>query len=645
MGDSSDKSALELAESSEWSALHRMVSAHPVRAEELDDFGMMPLHWACTDTHVPLRAVKVLVEAYPLAAVLKNKGGLVPLHIAVKANAKAEVLRALVAARDDALCEETPAGETPADLAQNCSLSQDKVAFLVAAEQQLRGSGRAPRRPSDRYKSLMLPVDHYKDENLASRANDGRRGSLGAGGGDETWGITGASLSSSVNKSSSSAMSSVGQLRGSAVPLPPRWRLDSRCNICQGKFNYFKNRHHCRSCGESVCSTHSNRRLPLKHIGLQTPQRVCILCYDEMREHGRPPSAVVNMYANNHGHNNNNLLRSKEQGDAHHMRKGGPTTKDDAVRSHPHNQHDAPHRGPLLRPNRSVLSLTTSSAPPESSSSYKSASSFEYHRAESTATTTTATTTSSSSPYFDDEVDPQQPRPRAWTEMDALENLSHMQSQVRELQAHVQELKLNKERLQHGITVNARTADHALQEKLIHEQTVAELRANRMLDISRLSLEDTDDDDYIKVNDDGYEEYDDENEDAHQRMDDAAADAARTCNYLGLALFEKGEFSSAVLELRKSVALHAGDPDVWYNLGRALHGAGEFCDAEIAVRRALDLTSTRSYSALSLLGKILHSKGEDDKSIDVFREALGLMDRGDNDSDSDDDVGSATVGW
>lgn len=641
MGDSSDKSALELAESSEWSALHRMVSAHPVRAEELDDFGMMPLHWACTDTHVPLRAVKILLDAYPLAAVLKNKGGLVPLHIAVKANTKAEVLRALVAVRDDALCEETPAGETPADLAQACGLSQDKVAFLVAAEQQLRGSGRAPRRPSDRYKSLMVPVHHFADdENVAARAN-GRRGSAN---GDVMWGLMDASFSSNSSMSSSvhksSAMSSVGQLR-SAVPLPPRWRLDSRCNICQVKFNYFKNRHHCRSCGESVCSTHSNRRLPLKHIGLQTPQRVCILCYDEMREHGKPASAVVNMYASNNSHNGNHSWR-KEPEDVvaayTHVRKGGPTTKDDA-RAHTQSRNSQEsQRGPLLRPTRSVLSLNTTTAP----TSLSPSSAFEYHRTESATTTASS---SSPSTYVDDEAE-QQTRPRAWTEMDALENLSHMQNQVRELQAHVQELKLSKSRLQYGIDASARSADHALQEKMIHERTVAELRANRMLDISRLSLEDTDDDDYIKVNGDGEDEDEDEDDQQlHRMMDNAAADAARTCNYLGLALFEKGEFSSAILEFRKSVALHAGDPDVWYNLGRALHGAGEFCDAEIAVRRALDLTSTRSYSALSLLGKILHSKGEDDKSIEVFREALGLMDHGGDDSDSDDDVGSATVGW
>lgn len=632
----SDKSALELAESSEWSALHRMVSAHPVRAEELDDFGMMPLHWACTDTHVPLRAVKVLVDAFPLAAVLKNKGGLVPLHIAVKANAKTEVLRALVAAREDALCEETPAGETPADLAQHCGLAPDKVAFLVAAEQQLRGSGRAPRRPSDRYKSLTFPVDHFEDESHhGARAMNDSHGNTGAS--DAMWGITGASIAGSVTKSSSSsAMSSVGQLRSTAVPLPPRWRLDSRCNICQVKFTYFKNRHHCRSCGESVCSTHSNRRLPLKHIGLQTPQRVCILCYDEMREHGKPPSAVVNMYASNNNNNNNSGARNKEPEDAivetdldtvRMRRGGGPASKDLlAVRSHPHNHADAQPRGPLLRPTRSVLALTTTAAPTSSSSDR------HHYRAESVTTTTT----SSSSTYFDEDVDPRTSRPRAWTEMDALENMAQMQSQVRELQTHAHELHLAKTRLRFGIAVGDRAADHALQEKMIHERTVAELRANRMLDISRVSLADTDDDDDdIKINDD-----DDADDDQQLIMDEAL-----TCNYLGLALFEKGEFSSAILEFRKSVALRPRDADVWYNLARALHGAGEFCDAEIAVRRALDLNDVRSYAALSLLGKILHSKGEDDKSIEVFREALGLMDHGGDDSDSDDDVGSATVGW
>ncbi|KAG6594185.1 Vacuolar protein sorting-associated protein 27 [Phytophthora cinnamomi] len=134
--DAAAKTALELAESSEWGALDRLISAQPERADDMDDFGMMPLHWACTDTHVPLRTVKKLVDVAPAALAHKNKGGLLPLHIAVKAATKLEVLRALVqAAPDVAAClfEETPTGETPAELARAYQLSDDKV-FLDRGE-------------------------------------------------------------------------------------------------------------------------------------------------------------------------------------------------------------------------------------------------------------------------------------------------------------------------------------------------------------------------------------------------------------------------------------------------------------------------------------------------------------------------------
>lgn len=625
----SDRSALELAESSEWAALHRMVSAHPVRAEELDDFGMMPLHWACTDTHVPLRAVKVLADAFPEATVLRNKGGLVPLHIAVKANTKTDVLRALVAARDDALVEETPAGETPAELAVAVGLAHDKVAFLAHAEQQLRASGRAPPRSSDRYKSLLALQQQQQqnladadeeedDENLALNSNRSRRGSV-ASNVDSGWVLTGTNANS---LSSAAGMTSVGQLRAppsSAVALPPRWRLDNRCNICQVKFSYFKTRHHCRSCGESVCSTHSSHRVLIKHSAFTTPQRVCILCYDEMRETGKPASAVVNMYANP---SKDDSTASNEVGDAR-GRKGRSGKDAPAVRSHHHRSHDSQQQqrgGPLLRPTRSVLSLTTTTA-------IDSSSPLDRHP--------NALAAAANSARFDDEAE--HSRPRAWTEMDATENFAQMQNQVRELHAHRQELQLSKQRLELQLAVGAREVTNARQERLANEYAVAEIRKDRMLDISRLPLED--DPNVLRVDDDDDSEDDEDGAGA----DGASVDAALTCNYLGMALFEKGEFASAILEFRKSVGLNASDPDVWYNLARALHGAGEFYDAEIAVRRALGMTS-RSYALLALLGKILHSKGEDDKSIEVFREALGLMDHGE-DSDSDDDVGSATVGW
>ncbi|KAK1945662.1 Vacuolar protein sorting-associated protein 27 [Phytophthora citrophthora] len=645
-GPNDTKTALELAESSEWSALDRLVTAERERAEDMDDFGMMPLHWACTDTHVPLRVVKKLVDVAPSALSHKNKGGLLPLHIAVKAATKLEVLRALVqAAPDVATClfEETPTGETPTELARAYQLTDDKINFLVEMEQQLRAEGKAPDRPSARFQAFLnqpggfsLPSDDTASvssfRSLPTALGSGRGGSAL----DDEW----ASNRTAVN-AVSSALRLPDGLAG--VPLPPRWRLDKRCNICQLKFSYFKTRHHCRSCGESVCSTHSNKRLPLHHLGLKTPQRVCILCYDDLRENGAP-SAVVNMYG--HGRNS-----------------GLPPMEPNMMR-----QESTPLSGkaggrPPLRSINSTVSLTnTSSSSRDSAFQSPSDADRYFHTAHtprrivlgdrsSTDNNDGSDPTLTSDLPFEEDS---RARPRAWTDVDSTEKYQDMQEQVRELESHVHDLTLAKSRIEKKLEDATRLASDAKKERNAVDANVAELRNNRIIDINRISFDDDEENDENQNN--GNEKAPDftqsfmqgrhrqfsvQVEKKIELIEDKEVNVAETCNYLGQVFLDRGEYSSAVTEFRKSVDADRKDVDVWINLARALHGAGEFYDAEIAIRRALALTP-KNYASLSMLGKILHSKGEHDKAVEVFREALNLMDQED---DSDEDVGSMTVGW
>ncbi|KAL4157984.1 hypothetical protein PRNP1_003764 [Phytophthora ramorum] len=637
------KTALELAESSEWSALDRLVSAQPERADDMDDFGMMPLHWACTDTHVPLRVVKKLVDVAPSALIHKNKGGLLPLHIAVKAATKLEVLRALVqAAPDVATClfEETPTGETPAELARAYQLTDDKVTFLVEMEEQLRAAGKAPDRPSARFQAFLNQPGGFPDD-TASVSSFKSLPNLGSGRGgaslDDEW----ASSRSAVN-AVSSALRLPDGLAG--VPLPPRWRLDKRCNICQLKFSYFKARHHCRSCGESVCSTHSNKRLPLHHLGLKTPQRVCILCYDDLRENGAP-SAVVNMY----GHGRHSGLPPMEP----NMRRQESTPLPGGAKG--------AARPPLRSVNSTVSLTNTSSSSRDSAFQSPSDSSDRYFH---TATTprrivlddrSSTDNNAGQDPTLTSDLpveDESRRRPRAWTDVDSTEKYQEMQDQVRDLESHVQELTLAKSRIEKKLEDATRMAAEAKKERTSVDANVVELRGNRIIDINRISLDDDDEDDenHNNANDkaDDFDiqesrnrQYSVQVEKKIELIEDKEVNLAETCNYLGQVYLDRGEFSSAVVEFRKSVDANRKDVDVWINLARALHGAGEYYDAEIAIRRALALTS-KNYASLSMLGKILHSKGEHDKAVEVFREALSLMDQED---DSDDDVGSMTVGW
>lgn len=577
-------SALELVENSEWSALSRVLADSPRHAEESDDFGMLPLHWACTDKHVPFQVVKQLVEANPEAVLVKNQGGLMPLHIAVKAKASCEVLRALVEVDDTPLCIETPSGETPAELAEMVRLPKGTVLFLSEREDKLRASGRAPARMSRRRTASQPFVDADQDkENMHVNQENTSRSRRASG---------------RKMRTSSASIS---------TPLPPRWKLDKKCHICTLKFSYFKSRHHCRNCGESVCNTHSNRRLPLRHFGLDAPQRVCILCYDDLRENGNPPSAVVNLYSQ--------LDRPRPR---------GTSTTDDHVSAEMsyHNGSDHDDEDTVAPP--PMTTVTRSS----------SAFSFRHHGSKPPLPGVYSSQGSLESLVFDDNVSL---RPRARTELQSSENFNEMQDQVRELEQHVKELQLTKKRIHQALEESNRKIHSALKEKLRNETRVATLRQDDIVDVSRVSdvAEDTDDKKAAFARE--------ANGKTSSVRELSTMDVASTCNYLGMALFEKGEFSSAILEFRKSLAMNDRDADVWYNLARALHSAEELDDAELAIRKALELRP-QSYSSLSLLGKILHSKGDHEESIAVFRQALGIMTPGDE-SDSEDDVGSMTVGW
>lgn len=61
-----------------------------------------------------------------------------------------------------------------------------------------------------------------------------------------------------------------------------RWQNNSSCHICTIGFTTLRRRHHCRSCGGSVCDEHSPKRLQLKHLGYDTRQRVCVPCYNQL---------------------------------------------------------------------------------------------------------------------------------------------------------------------------------------------------------------------------------------------------------------------------------------------------------------------------------------------------------------------------
>ncbi|KAG9410153.1 hypothetical protein AC1031_018186 [Aphanomyces cochlioides] len=85
------------------------------------------------------------------------------------------------------------------------------------------------------------------------------------------------SSSTSGRKRSDSSFSIASSLIGREAA---KWKKDKRCNECQKEFNLFLRRHHCRQCGFSFCSDHSNRRIALPSQGFKDPVRVCGDCYE-----------------------------------------------------------------------------------------------------------------------------------------------------------------------------------------------------------------------------------------------------------------------------------------------------------------------------------------------------------------------------
>lgn len=66
--------------------------------------------------------------------------------------------------------------------------------------------------------------------------------------------------------------------------LRPAWVKDSlMCSICSNLFNAFRRQHHCRRCGQAVCSAHSQHRIRIEELGYTNAVRVCDLCNRKTR--------------------------------------------------------------------------------------------------------------------------------------------------------------------------------------------------------------------------------------------------------------------------------------------------------------------------------------------------------------------------
>jgi hypothetical protein len=72
------------------------------------------------------------------------------------------------------------------------------------------------------------------------------------------------------------------QALATTLPLePPVFKEDKRCKSCHSQFSRLpmRRRHHCRNCGESICSKClSATKRPIPWFQLDKPQKVCFSC-------------------------------------------------------------------------------------------------------------------------------------------------------------------------------------------------------------------------------------------------------------------------------------------------------------------------------------------------------------------------------
>ncbi|XP_009369742.1 vacuolar protein sorting-associated protein 27 [Pyrus x bretschneideri] len=62
---------------------------------------------------------------------------------------------------------------------------------------------------------------------------------------------------------------------------PPSFQEAPRCDVCKCSFNAFRRRHHCRSCGRTLCHEHSANQMALPQFGVYSPVRVCSECFND----------------------------------------------------------------------------------------------------------------------------------------------------------------------------------------------------------------------------------------------------------------------------------------------------------------------------------------------------------------------------
>ncbi|OQR81834.1 hypothetical protein THRCLA_11364 [Thraustotheca clavata] len=267
--------AIRLAEASDWDGLGKLIASNPLAAQTCDSYGMLPLHWASTEANVPIDLLHTLLKAYPIGVKTTNKANLLPLHIAIRAHVSLNWIQGLLDAYPQSVWIETNMGLTPMGLSVQVGASEEILHALRLAQLNVHPED-VPERVNNRRSSniLVSPSKAKQKHSLDMYNTLNKPQSIKK------------LVGSPANMSPSNRIidipddesSSSSEENNELVDYPTEWRLHNECSACHAPFSMFKHRHHCRSCGQSICQNHTAEK-KIMTKGFHTPQRVCIECF------------------------------------------------------------------------------------------------------------------------------------------------------------------------------------------------------------------------------------------------------------------------------------------------------------------------------------------------------------------------------
>ncbi|OQR96106.1 hypothetical protein ACHHYP_17000 [Achlya hypogyna] len=253
------KEGIRLAEEGDWAQLLTVLLAKPVIAQQRDHYGMLPLHWACTENDVPMNVLLALIEAFPDAAMTKNDAQMLPLHVAIRSNVGPNALSILCAASPDSIWTKLPDGLRPLAMATMSGLDEESLGVLQKAEEQYRWNHPEAADDDDDHsqyeetkRDLLRQSQQMRDSlrdsqlfnSMVLHTSDEPKYSFECPNGIEEVEEESSSEAPVVKRTSSTSSSSSAR------------KADGGCHVCHKSFSMFRKKYACCSCHVLLCKHH-----------------------------------------------------------------------------------------------------------------------------------------------------------------------------------------------------------------------------------------------------------------------------------------------------------------------------------------------------------------------------------------------------